>query len=114
MDKFTREDFKQWKDAFISVYGAVDQKGYEAIIEKLFDTIDFLETKTERKTFAFSNICPEYKTVEQFEMFINSREQDIKNMYEAIHEARLNIARLKNDVKFDSYYRSLAKKFLGY
>ena len=110
MMNFTRDDALNYFDAFGIDNMSMGRNAYQSVINKLFDEIDFLKTKTTNKTFAFTDVCPDYKTVEQFEMFIDSREYDIKMMNKAIDSAHLGISKLKGNN--DSYYRSIAKKFV--
>jgi len=45
--------------------------------------------------YKFSCKCPEYKTKQQFEMFIDARTEDIKNIKLAIKEAKKRIKEFK-------------------
>ena len=40
------------------------------------------------KSFKYTDICPDYKDKELFDIFIQSREEDIKNIKKAILEAK--------------------------
>ena len=61
----------------------------------------------------WSGICPDYKTEEQFKMFIESRQKDIEMINESILDAQEKLCKLKGEDCHDKYFRSLVKKFLG-
>jgi len=49
--------------------------------------------------YKWADECPEYKTIEQYEMFIDVRKEDIRNIKKAIRQAKLEIAKRKaNDI----------------
>ncbi len=110
MMKLSRDEALAVWEAFKIENQPLSKEAFENVVNNLCDEIDFLKTKTTNKTFAFSDVCPEYKTVEQFEMFIDSREYDIEMMNKAIYSARLEISKLKGNS--DSYFRNIAKKFV--
>lgn len=60
----------------------------------------------------WSGICPDYKTVEQFEMFIESRKKDIEMINESILDAQEKLCKLEGKDCYDKSFKSLAKKFL--
>ena len=57
-----------------------------AVIDAVFDELDKKFNFIEQ--YKFSDKCPDYKTVEQFDMFIRARETDIYNVQKAINEAK--------------------------
>lgn len=62
---------------------------------KLFLTTFAEKIREEGKILAVLDFVPSYKTKEQFEMFIDSREKDIKVLKETIGEAKDLLAQLK-------------------
>lgn len=53
------------------------------------NNFDFIEQ------YKFSDKCPDYKTKEQFEIFIKCREIDIDNINKAIKEAKSRLREYK-------------------
>jgi len=49
----------------------------------------------ERKKFRFLDVCHDYKTKEQFEMFISAREEDIDSIKLSIKDAKVKIKTLQ-------------------
>ena len=47
--------------------------------------------------YKWADECPKYKTVEQYEMFIDARKEDICNIKKAIRQAKREIAKRKTN-----------------
>ena len=45
--------------------------------------------------YKWADVCPPYKTIEQYEMFVDARKKDIKNIKKAIRMAKKEIFKRK-------------------
>jgi len=80
-------------DIFSMSEQAISVQNAEYVIKKIYDEFErkfeFIEQ------YKFADKCPDYKTVEQLDMFISARETDIKNIKLSIENAKQKIKNLE-------------------